>query len=115
MHSVSHPELIRLLDVVLPVSSVLEQAAAFLRSCDWALEIEGEQINIPAGVELLVRSRAFIKAELDDVFLADHFEAVILLGSVRVGGNVRARYGVLRMYFNPEGQFVSEDRYNAHA
>ena len=115
MHSVSHTELISLIDVVLPVSSVLGQAAVFLQSCNWALEIEGEQIKIPEGVELLVRSRAFIKAELDDVFLGDHFEAVILLGSVRVGGNVRARYGVLRMYFNPEGRFVSEDRYNAYA
>jgi len=111
----TQPEMIQHLDTALPVSSILAQTQAFLERCCWKLEINNEIIEIPKNVELVVRSRAFVKADLNDLFLGDHFEAVVLLGQEIVGENICARYGVLRMYFNLAGQFVSEDRYNKHA
>lgn len=108
----NQPEMIHLLDTALTASSVLAQTQTFLETCGWKLEIDDEVIEIPKDVEVVVRSRAFITADLDDVFLGDHFEAVVLLGHETVGENVRAQYGVLRMYFNLAGRFVSEDRYN---
>lgn len=106
--------MIKHLDIVLPISSILAHTRAFLESCGWKLEIDNEVIEIPKNVEVVVRSRAFIKAELDDVFLDDHFEAVVVVGKEDIGDNVCACYGVLRMYFNLDGQFVSEDRYNQY-
>jgi hypothetical protein len=110
----TQPDMIQYLDTALPISSVLAQTHAFLERCYWKLEIDNEIIEITKNVELVVHSRAFVKADLDDLFLGDHFEAVVLLGQEIVGENVCARYGVLRMYFNLDGQFVSEDRYNKH-
>jgi hypothetical protein len=112
-----HTELTRLVDGVLPVSSVLRQTTTFLARCDWKLEIEEDVIvEIPTDTELIVRSRAFIKADHEEhIFLDDHFEAVVLLGKVMIGEIIRAKYGVLRMYFNLEGQFVSEDIYNKYS
>ena len=107
--------MIQHLDTALSVSKVLEQAQAFLERCGWKLEIGSEVIEIPKNVELVVRSRAFVKADLKDVFIGDHFEAVVLLGEVLIYENVRAKFGVLRMYFNLDGQFVSEDRYDKYA
>jgi hypothetical protein len=103
-------------ETALPVTSVLKQAAAFLSECVWELEIEDVFVKIPTDTELIVRSRAFIKAELKgQVFPDNHFEAVVLLGKVMIGESLRAKYGVLRMYFNLEGKFVSEDRYNKYS
>jgi hypothetical protein len=115
MLDTAHSELSRFIDTVLPISNVLEQTASFLEKCGWALEIDDELIEMPKDIELSVRSRAFIKANLEDVFMGDHLEAVVLLGREVAGEHVRAEYGVLRMYFNLEGQFVSEDRYNEYA
>jgi hypothetical protein len=112
-----HTELIRLVDGFLPVSSVLRQTNTFPARCDWKLEIEEDVIvEIPIDTEIIVRSRAFIKADIEEhIFLDDHFEAVVLLGKVMIGESIRAKYGVRRMYFNLEGQFVSEDIYNKYS
>ena len=116
MPSTSHLEMIKHVEAALPVTSVLKQAAAFLTKCGWELEIENVVVGIPTDTELIVRSRAFIKAELEgQIFLDDHFEAVVLIGRVMIGERIRAQYGVLKMYFNLEGQFVSEDRKNKYA
>lgn len=103
-------ELDRYIDDLLPASAVLRQAAAFLAECRRRLEIGEEVVEVPEDAELAVRSRAFIKADLDDVFLGDHLEAVVLLGREEIGDNARAKYAVLRMYFDLAGRFVSEDR-----
>jgi hypothetical protein len=130
----THKELIAHIDEVLPVAGVISQARDFLTECGWQLEVgwkvqvdedgieefpeldndEENFITIPEDVELRVRSRAFIKADTEDLFLDDHYEAVVLVGVKPVGDYDRAKYAVLRMYFNLEGQFVSEDRYNPH-
>jgi len=112
----SHLEMIRYIDSELPVTSVLRQAAAFLAECGWKLEIDDAVVEIPRDAELIVRSRALVKADLEgQTFLDDHFEAVVLIGKVLIDESIRAKYGVLRMYFNLAGQFVSEDRYNKYA
>jgi hypothetical protein len=85
MLSTKDTELARHFDSVLPISSVLKQAAEFLGACGWRLEIEEKLMEIPKDTELVVRSRAFIKADLEDVPLGDHFEAVLLLGRESVG------------------------------
>jgi hypothetical protein len=106
--------MIRHIDTVLPVSSVLEQAATFLERCGCALEIEDEIINIPQDEELLVRSRASIKADTPGVFVGDPFEAVVLLGREVTGEYSHAKYGVIKMYFYLDGQFVSEDKHGKY-
>ncbi|MGH9942441.1 MAG: hypothetical protein ACRD9R_08810 [Pyrinomonadaceae bacterium] len=105
-------EMARHLDAVLPIESVLRQATAFLDACAWTLEISDDHfVNIPQGTTLVVRSRAFVKADMSDyVLLDDHFEAVVHVGEAE--GLRRAKYAVLRMYFNAEGKFVTEDRYD---
>lgn len=116
MPSTSHLEMTKHVESALPVASVLKQAADFLARCGWELEIEEDVVEIPEDTELIVRSRAFIKADIEgQLFLDDHFEAVVLIGKVVLGENIRAKYGVLRMYFNLEGHFVSEDRYNKYS
>jgi hypothetical protein len=102
------------IDMLLPVAHVRASAHAFLATCNWQLEIDEEMVTIPHDAELCVRSRAFVKADVGDVFLDDHFEAVVLIGKVQLGPNVGATYGVLRLYFNAAGQFISEDRYNKY-
>ena len=108
-------EVERFLDSVLPITHVVEEAEFFLDSCNWQLVIGNEVVSISTDAELVVRSRAFIKADLrGQVFLDDHFEAVVLIGKLVINDQVRAKYGVLRMYFNLNGQFVSEDRYDKY-
>lgn len=102
------------LDGEIPVASVVAQTQAFLERCGWKLEIDSEILEIPRDVELVVRSRAFVKAEQGDVFLGDHFEAVVLIGKRAVGENLCASHAVLKLYFNLEGQLISEDRYDRY-
>jgi hypothetical protein len=106
-------EFSRLIDGILPREKVVQAAEAFLDSCGWRLEIDERIISIPKGTQLHVRSRAFIKADADGVFLDDHYEAVVLIGLVQRVKH--AKYGILRMYFNLKGQFISEDRYNNYS
>jgi hypothetical protein len=71
-------------------------------------------ILIPQNVDILVRSRAFIKADIEHaVFLDDHYEAVVLIG-VDDQAPYHAKYGILKLYFNMEGTFISEDRYSQY-
>jgi hypothetical protein len=103
------------IEAMLPKAKVIQQAKSFLDLCGWNLEIDGGLISIPEHTEISVRSRAYIKADAEDVFLNDHYEAVILIGNERIGEHQRAKYGVLRMYFNLSGEFVSEDRYSRYS
>jgi len=50
-----------------------------LDECGWELEIEGSIITIPKGTDLQVQARAYILANAPDIFLGDHYEAVLLL------------------------------------
>lgn len=94
-----HTIVVRHLDAVLPIPRVLEQVRKFLGICDWKLEIDNEVIEIPQNAELTIRSRAFIKADLEDALLGDHYEAIVLLGKEFAGDEVCARYGVLKNVF----------------
>jgi hypothetical protein len=102
------------LDTVLPPELVLRTAREFLVSCDWQLELDEDLLAIPPESQLLIRSRAFIAGELDDVFLGDHLEAVVLVGVDDSIPNL-AKYAQLKLYFTMDGQFVSEDRYSPTA
>lgn len=99
------------IESILSKEKVIEQAQSFLESCGWSLEINGELVSFPKQTDLSIRSRAFIKADSDNVFCDDHYEAVVLIG----GDSGRAKYGVLKMYFNLNGNFVSEDRYDKYS
>jgi hypothetical protein len=109
-----HEEIIRHIEAILPREKVQQEARSFLETCGWSLEIGEKLISIPRETELGVRSRAFIRADAEDVFLEDHYEAVVIIGIESLGEHQRAKYGVLRMYFNLNGEFISEDRYNEY-
>jgi hypothetical protein len=103
------------IEAILPKEKVIRHAESFLDSCGWNLEVGESLVSIPKEAHLSVRSRAFIKADADDVFLDDHYEAVVLIGSESIGEHRRAKYCVLKMYFNLNGEFVSEDRHNKYS
>jgi biotin synthase-like enzyme len=111
----AHEQITNQIEAILPKEKVIQQAKSFLEGCGWKLEINSTMVSIPEDTELSIRSRAYIKADAEDVFLGDHYEAVVLLGIESIEEYKQAKYGVLRMYFNLEGRFVSEDRYNRYA
>jgi hypothetical protein len=101
----------RELDETIPSEAVLRAVYAFLDSAEWTLEFNDGIVPIPRRPEPVLVSRAFIKAHVADVFLGDHFEAVVALAPEQVGENIVARGGLLKLYFDRDGHFVSEDRY----
>jgi len=103
------------IELILPKETVMGAAKSFLESCGWSLEIDEKLVSIPKGTEIYIRSRAYVKADAEDVFLGDHYEAVVLIGKVSIGKHKRAEYGLLRMYFNLNGEFVSQDRYDKYS
>ena len=98
------------LDEKIPAELVLRTVRDFLDSAGWMLEFDGLLIPIPRNPEPVIVTRAFVKAHAPDVFLGDHFEAVVALGPELIGDNLLARVGILRLYFDIDGMFVSEDR-----
>ena len=103
------------LDSIIPCARVLDEARGFLQECHWSLEIDDQIVVMPPDLELVVRSRAFIAAEAPDIFLGDHYEAVVFLGREILGRNWLPKYGYLKLYFSREGRFVSEDHYAPRA
>jgi hypothetical protein len=102
------------IETIIPREKVIQAAKDFLSTCEWSLEIDEAMILIPQDVNVVVRSRAFIKADIQHVvFLGDHYEAVVLIG-VDDKKPHHAQHGILKMYFNLEGQFISEDRYSQY-
>jgi hypothetical protein len=114
MPAPSYDRIVHFLDTLLPISHVLTTTRTFLAGSNWQLEINDVVVSIPADTELVVRTRAFVKAEAQDVFLDDHFEAIVLIGSQMIGQSSQALYGVLRLYFDRHGQFISEDRFDRY-
>ena len=100
------------LDRVISEAAVLSAALKFLDSAGWQLEFEGLGIlKVPREPEPRIATRAFIKAHAPDVFIGDHYEATVLLEPETMGRNWVARSGILRLYFDLGGRFISEDRY----
>ena len=80
----------------------------------WWLNLEHTpEATIQVGAEEfpVVASRAYVKAHAPDIFLGDHYEAVVYLAPEVLGDNWLATAGTLKLYFNLDGDFVSEDRY----
>jgi len=100
-----------MIDEIIPMEKVLADGRAFLDECEWELEIEDSMITIPKGTDLQVQTRAYILANAPDIFLGDHYEAVLLLGSEEWS----PIYGYLKMYYDLQGNFISEDRFPAQA
>jgi hypothetical protein len=98
------------LDAVIPAEKVIQVARQFLQSCSWSLELGDTVVDLPPDLELVLQSRAYVSAEAPDIFLGNHYEAVVLLGREIIGNNWVPLFGSLRLYFNLEGQFISEDR-----
>ncbi|HKA05845.1 MAG TPA: hypothetical protein VKD71_01225 [Gemmataceae bacterium] len=87
---------------------VCRAARDFLAECGWELEAGAGHIRVPPDAELAVYSAAVI---VSDHGFGDHVEAVVYLGVERSPPNVWPVHGVLRLYLNPAGQMVTEDRY----
>jgi hypothetical protein len=102
------------IDTLLPAERVLQTASDFLRSSGWQLELDDEILVIPPNSVLVIRSRAFIAAELDGVFLGDHTEAVVLVG-IDDSISTLAKNVQLKLYVTLDGKFVSEDRFSPTA
>ncbi|VTR96196.1 unnamed protein product [Gemmata massiliana] len=88
---------------------VCQVTREFLAKCEWKLEVGEGWIEVPADAELLVYSAAVI---VSDHGFGDHIEAIVYLGVQRVPPTLFPVHGVLRLYLNPAGQMVTEDRYS---
>jgi len=82
------------MDQIIPIAKVLVDAKALLDDCEWELEIEGSMLTIPKDTEIQVQTRAHILANAPDIFLGDHYEAVVLLGC----DDWSPIYGYLKLY-----------------
>lgn len=100
-----------LIDQVIPVDKVIADARAFLAECEWKLEIGDTLVDLPENIELRIRSRAYIAATAPNVFIGDNFEVAIMLGCDDTGSNWVPIHGHLVLYYDLNGNFVSEDRY----
>ena len=99
-------------DDVIPVQAILAAVIEFLDSADWRLEFEGAGVvTIPREPRPVVASRAYVEAHTTDVFLGNHYEAVVYLGPETQGDYCVPSFGMLKMYFDMQGRFVSEDRF----
>ena len=88
---------------------VCRVARTFLAECGWELEAGDGSIRVPPDAELAVYSAAVI---VSDHGFGDHVEAIVYLGVERSPPNVWPVHGVLRLYLDPAGQMVTEDRYS---
>jgi len=84
-------------------------ARDFLAECGWELEAGEGFIRVPPDAELAVYSAAVILSERG---FGDHVEAIVYLGIERSPPDLFPVYGVLRLYLNPAGQMITEDRYS---
>lgn len=90
-------------------ADVCRVARAFLAECSWELEVGKERISIPPETELLVYSAAVIVSEHG---FGDHIEAIVYLGAERTKCGTFPVHGVLRLYLDPTGGMITEDRYS---
>jgi len=44
-------------------------------------------------------------------FKRNHYEAVVIIGCEKTSDNWNAKFGYLKMYYDLEGHFISEDRF----
>jgi hypothetical protein len=103
------------IDTIIPIEKVIADTKRFLEECKWVLEIDEHIFELPHDLELVVQTRAFIKANAPDIFLGDHFEAVVLLGREIIDSNWIPIFGHLRLHYDLEGKFISEDRFHKYA
>ena len=104
------------IDTVIPINKVIRTASKILQECEWKLEIvEGTTVNLPSDLELVVQTRAYIEANAPDIFLGNHYEAVVMLGCEKTSDNWSPIHGYLKLYFTLEGNFVSEDIHPCHS
>lgn len=102
------------IEKTIPISKIMNDIKAFLEKCNWELEIGERLVKIPKNEELFVQTRAYILANAPDIFLGNHYESVVLLGYEELDDNIIPKYGYLRMYYDEEGHFISEDRYDKY-
>ena len=81
----------------------------FLIECGWELELNDRLIRIPQDAELLVYSSAVVVSDFDG--FGDHVEAIVYIGVKRSPPNLFPVHGVIRLYLNPSGKMITEDRY----
>lgn len=98
-------------DEVIPPALIAKVTADFLDEADWSLEIEGSLLEVPKIPQPMLISRAFVAAHSPDVFLGDHYEAVVALDPRIVGESIVAQAGYLKFYFDSHGRFIAEDRF----
>ncbi|MCM8525900.1 MAG: hypothetical protein NE327_05245 [Lentisphaeraceae bacterium] len=100
------------IDLVIPDQKVIKDVRAFLEHCDWQLEIEEQIKLLPKNIKLEIQTKAFIKAKAPDIFLGDHYEVVVFLGCIKSKENWIPEYGYIKLYYDLNGVYISEDRYS---
>ncbi len=102
----------RLLDKIIPESKIMQDLRAFIKDeCHYELEID-ETVYLNADTDYLLQTRAYIQAHTSEIFMNDHLEAVVYLGTEQDGDDILPLYGIMKMYYDLDGNFVSEDRFN---
>ncbi len=104
------------LDRKIPMDRVLATARSFLDEVGWELEFEGrdsatERVVIPPDAALIVASRAFVRDDIVGLSFGDHFTAIVLIGADGCEKNPVPEFGILRLYFDFAGNFITEDRF----
>ena len=104
------------IDRIIPVEKVLATARRFLDTAGWEMEFEDEdgeteRVAIPRDADLVVASRAFVRADLLELSFGNHLSAIVLIGAERKEKNPVAKFGILRLYFNEFGAYITEDHF----
>lgn len=100
------------LDARLPVTVVMAAALDLLDHSGWKMEFEGfGTITVPRRPAPLMVSRAFVREEFEGFAFGDHFEAGIALDPLVTPEGLEARAGFLKLYFDLDGQLISEDKF----
>lgn len=99
------------IDGLIPIEKIIADTKNLLDEANWKIEIDDNIHNIPRDTKIKVQTRALIMANAPDILLGDHFEAVVILGCEELGNNWFSKYGYIKMYYDLDGNFVTEDRY----
>jgi hypothetical protein len=100
------------IDKIIPIDKILSDAESLLKECGWIFEVGDKTIRLPIDLNLEVQTRAYVLANAPDIFLGNHYEAVILLGVEKNNENWIPKYGYLKLYYDESGKFISEDKYS---
>lgn len=88
------------LEQLLPESVVLMHCYRLLSKAHFQIEDHENIILMEEELDLQVYSRSYISGRPEEMYLGNHFEAVVVLGAEWINGLLNAKYGLMRLYFD---------------